>query len=76
MRSRMFRRELFASIIVCRFGSESFRSSPIRKIRLFESSSVFSRLSSGKFCGTGKHARRQAAREIGRAAHRGVQGRS
>jgi hypothetical protein len=68
-RSRMLRRELLASIIVCRFGSESFRSSPIRKIRLFETSSVFSRFSSGKFCGekvctqVGRTADRQGSRE-------------
>jgi len=54
-RSDRLRRELFASIIVCTFGNESFRSSPTRNIRLFESSNVLSRFSSGKFCE--KHAK-------------------
>jgi hypothetical protein len=46
----MLSSELLANIIVCTFGSDSFRSSPIRNIRLFERSSVFSRFNNGKFC--------------------------
>lgn len=68
LRSRMLSSELLANIIVCTFGSDSFRSSPIRNIRLFERSSVFSRFNNGKFCKENKEGKKTRAFVSGRSA--------